>query len=180
MMRLFSGIAAVSMLVLLAAFMPQERPRQERAGQEGEFRFSLQQDSIRTARTNAVIDEKIAEVKKSIAGQEDKPASEVFKNLQAFKDSKASEIPGIMETWSRSLGTMCGHCHTVDQWAKDDKPEKQVARDMLAMLANINSKELPAIKNLDSKTPSILCWTCHEGRIKPPPPPWERRFRREG
>ncbi len=175
MMRLFSGIAGVSILVLLAAFSPQERPRQD-----GQRRFSPQQDSIRMARTNAIIDEKIAEVKKSIEGQEDKPASEVFKNLQMFKELKAGQIPGIMETWSHSLGTMCGHCHTVDQWAKDDKPEKQIARDMLAMLANINSKELSTIKNLDSKNPQISCWTCHEGRIKPPPPPWERQLRREG
>ncbi len=172
MVRWISGITAVGMLLLLAGFVPQERPRQG-----GEFRFSPQQDSVRMARTNAVIDEKIAEVKKSIAGQEDKPATEVFKNLQMFKNLKAGQIPGIMETWSHSLGTMCGHCHIVDQWAKDDKPEKQVARDMLAMLVDINTKELSTIKNLDSKNPSIACWTCHQGRVKPPAPPWERRFR---
>ena len=175
MMRFFSVIVAVFILAFLVAFSPQERPRQE-----GPRRFSPQQDSIRAARTNAVIDEKIAEVKKSIAGQEDKPASEVFKNLQMFKELKAGQIPGIMETWSHSLGTMCGHCHTVDQWAKEDKPEKQIARDMLSMLSNINQKELANIKNLDSKNPEISCWTCHVGRIKPPPPPWERQFRREG
>jgi hypothetical protein len=170
----------MGVLVFLCAFVPQEQPRHEQLGEGHEFRFSPQQDSVRAARTNAVIDEKTAEVRKSIAGQEDKAASEVFKNLQVFKELKAGQIPGIMETWSRSLGTMCGHCHIVDQWAKDDKPEKQIARDMLAMLGNINSKELSNIKNLDSKNPRISCWTCHQGRIKPPAPPWERRFRREG
>jgi hypothetical protein len=180
MMRLLSGIAAMGTLVLLEAFVPQERPQQERPGQGREFRFTPQQDSIRQARTNAVIDEKIAELKKSIAGQEEKPASEVFKNLQMVKGLKAGQIPDIMETWSHSLGTMCGHCHIVDQWAKDDKPEKQIARDMLAMLANINTKELANIKNLDSKNPQISCWTCHGGRVKPSLPPWERRARREG
>ena len=185
MKRLFYGGAGILAFVILAAFMPQEQPRQERPQQERpgerrEFRFSPQQDSIRMARTNAVIDAKIAELKKSIEGQEDKTASDVFKNLQMFKQLKAGQIPGIMETWSHSLGTMCGHCHIVDQWAKDDKPEKQIARDMLAMLGNINTKELSQIKNLDSKEPRISCWTCHQGRIKPPAPPWERRERREG
>ena len=168
------GASALVMLALLVGFSPQEQEKLRR-----EWRFSPQEDSVRFARMNAEINEKLEDVKKNIAGQEDKPASEVFKNLQMFKELKAGQIPGIMETWSRSLGTSCKHCHAVDQWAKDDKPEKQIGRDMLQMMGEINSKLLANIKNLDSKNPKISCWTCHEGRIKPPRPPWAREVRRE-
>jgi hypothetical protein len=174
MMRLLLGAAALSLLAVAIGFSPQDQQKPQR-----ERRFSPQEDSVRFARMNAEINEKLGDVKKSISGQEDKPASEVFKNLQMFKELKAGQIPGIMETWSRSLGTSCKHCHVVDQWAKEDKPEKQVARDMLQMVGEINSKLLANIKNLDSKNPKIACWTCHEGRIKPPRPPWAREVRRE-
>ncbi len=175
MMRLLLGASALSMLALVVGFSPQDQQKPQR-----QWHLSPQEDSVRFARMNAEINEKLGDVKKSIAGQEDKPASEVFKNLQMFKELKAGEIPGTMETWSRSLGTSCKHCHVVDQWAKDDKPEKQIGRDMLQMMGEINSKLLANIKNLDSKNPKIACWTCHEGRIKPPRPPWAREARREG
>jgi hypothetical protein len=172
-MRLLPVVALVISAVILVGFTPQEK-----SGPRGEWRFSPQEDSARFARTNAEVDQKLDEVRKSIAGQEDKPAGEVFKNLKMLGQLKASQIPGIMEFWSRSLGTSCQHCHVVDQWAKEDKPEKQIARDMASMVGEINSKLLVNIKNLDSKNPRIACWTCHEGRIKPPHPPWARNFRR--
>jgi hypothetical protein len=171
MMRLFVGVFVLILVTILAGFSPQdqEKPHQER-------RFSPQEDSARFARMNAEINEKLGDVRKSISGQEDKPATEVFKNLTMFKEVKAGQIPGIMETWSRSLGTSCKHCHVIDQWAKDDKPEKQIGRDMLHMMGEINTNLLANIKNLESKNPAISCWTCHEGRVKPPRPRWAREF----
>ena len=174
MMRTLLGTAVLGVLVLATGFAPQERPEPR-----GERHLSFQEDSARLARMNAEIKEKIEDVKKDIAGKEDQPAADVFKNLKMFKQLKAGQIPGIMESWSRSLGTSCQHCHVVDQWAKDDKPEKQIARDMLHMVGEINTNLLANIKNLDSKNPRIACWTCHEGRIKPPRPPWATEFRRK-
>jgi len=158
-MKSLFGVAALLGFVTLLGFMPQTKPEPTH-----DQHFSPQDDSTRTARMNAEISEKIEEVRKSIAGEEDKPASDVFKNLQMFKKLKAGQVPGIMESWSRSLGTSCQHCHVVDQWAKDDKPEKQIARDMLHMLGEINTNLLANIKNLDSKNPRISCWTCHRGQ----------------
>ena len=167
--RLILGASAFFMAISALGFAPQDQEKPHR-----EWHFSPQEDSARFARMNAEISEKLEDVKKSIVGQEDKPASEVFKNLLMFKQLKAGQVSGIMETWSRSLGTSCQHCHVVDQWAKDDKPEKQVARDMLHMMGEINTNLLANIKNLDSKNPRIACWTCHQGRIKPSRPPWAR------
>lgn len=167
-MRL-AGIAVLGS-VIVAGFMPQQQE------QRHEPRFGSQDDSARLARTHAEVQQKLEEVRKSIAGREDKPATEVFKNLQVLKDAKAGQVPGAMAAWSNALGTSCQHCHVVDQWAKDDKPEKQIARDMTAMVGEVNAK-LGSIKNLDSKNPRVMCWTCHQGRIKPPAPPWARNFR---
>ena len=69
--------------------------------------------------------------------------------------------------FSRSLGVRCSYCHVIGEWAKDDKPEKDVAREMLRMTASINRDFLPNIKNLKSEHPQVTCATCHRGQEKP-------------
>lgn len=110
----------------------------------------------------------LADLRKAIAGQEDKPAGEVFKNIQMFKAMPAGRLLKVMELgYARSLGVDCTHCHVAGQWEKEDKPTKQIARDMAAMAANINKELLPKIKNLKSAEPVINCTTCHRGQTKP-------------
>lgn len=110
----------------------------------------------------------IAELKKSIAGRENEPAEKVFKNIQMFKGMPAGRVLRIMELgYARSLGVTCTHCHIPGAWEKDDKPTKQVARDMAAMVGAINNQHLKQIKNLKSETPGVNCTTCHRGQTKP-------------
>lgn len=110
----------------------------------------------------------LADLRKAIAGQEEKPAGEVFKNIQMFKAMPAGRLLKVMELgYAKSLGVDCTHCHVAAQWEKEDKPTKQIARDMAAMAANINKELLPKIKNLKSAEPVINCTTCHRGQIKP-------------
>ena len=112
--------------------------------------------------------QKIAELTKRIAGQEDKPAGEVFKNIQILKAMPAVRLLKVMELgYSKSLGVNCAHCHVVDQWEKDDKPTKQIAREMIKMAGTINSDYLKNIKNLKSDNPIINWTTCHRGQLKP-------------
>ena len=110
----------------------------------------------------------LADLRKAIAGQEDKPAGAVFKNIQMFKAMPAGRLLKVMELgYAKSLGVDCTHCHVAGQWEKEDKPTKQIARDMAAMAANINKELLPKIKNLKSAEPVINCTTCHRGQTKP-------------
>jgi hypothetical protein len=110
----------------------------------------------------------LAELRKRIAGQEEKPAEQVFKNIQLLKGVPAGRLLRIMEMgYSRSLGVNCTHCHVPGEWEKDDKPTKQIARDMAAMMATINTQHLKQIKNLRSENPTINCTTCHRGQTKP-------------
>jgi hypothetical protein len=110
----------------------------------------------------------LADLRKTIAGQEQKPAGEVFKNIQMFKAMPAGRLLRVMELgYAKSLGVNCTHCHVAGQWEKEDKPTKQIARDMAAMVTNINQEQLKKIKNLKSPDPVINCTTCHRGQTKP-------------
>ena len=112
--------------------------------------------------------QKLAELNKQIAGKENLPAEQVFKNIQVLKGIPAGRLLRIMELgYSRSLGVNCTHCHVVDQWDKDDKPTKPIAREMSKMVQNINNDLLKPIKNLKGPNPVVNCTTCHRGQIKP-------------
>ena len=112
--------------------------------------------------------QKLAELNKQIAGKENLPAEQVFKNIQILKGIPAGRLLRIMELgYSRSLGVNCTHCHVVDQWDKDDKPTKPIAREMSKMVQTINNDLLKPIKNLKGPNSVINCTTCHRGQIKP-------------
>jgi len=118
----------------------------------------------------------LAELRGAIAGKADKPAVEVFKNIRQYKGVAAGRLLRIMEFgFNRSLGVDCTHCHVAGQWELDDKPTKQIAREMSAMVATINSEHLKKIPNLKSTNPSVNCTTCHRGQTRPalelPDPP---------
>ncbi|MEK6333792.1 MAG: c-type cytochrome [Acidobacteriota bacterium] len=107
-------------------------------------------------------------LRKAIAGQENKPAEEVFKNIQMLKGMPAGRLLRVMEMgFARSLGVSCTHCHVADAWDKEDKPTKQITRDMYAMVSVINNDQLKKIKNLKGPNSIVNCTTCHRGQTKP-------------
>ena len=113
-------------------------------------------------------DSLMREVLERIKGREQAPAESVFKNIRILKGTPAGRLPRIMNMgFGRSLGVGCKHCHVAGHWAEEDKPQKQVTRDMWAMMGTINSELLPKIKNLKSERPQINCTTCHRGSVKP-------------
>lgn len=120
----------------------------------------------------AIFDQKaaLAKLKEQIKGRENEPAEKVFKNVTTpmLKSGPASRLLAVMEFgYARSLGVDCTHCHVADKWEVEDRPQKQIARDMSAMVGRINGELLKGIKNLSSTTPTVNCTTCHRGEIKP-------------
>jgi len=110
----------------------------------------------------------IAKLKEQIKGKEQEPAEKVFKNIQSMKGFPAGRLLAVMEFgYARSLGVNCTHCHTPEKWEAEDKPTKQVAREMSTMVKTINNDLLKNIKNLGSATPAVNCTTCHRGQVKP-------------
>ncbi len=110
----------------------------------------------------------VNEVLALIKGKEEMPAEQVFKNIQVFEGRTAAQLLNVMNRgFSNSLGVSCSHCHVIGQYDKEDKPEKEIARDMLAMVNTINGTHLKNIPNLKSPNPTVNCGTCHNGRPRP-------------
>ncbi len=91
---------------------------------------------------------------------DNRPAGEVYKNLQLFQKLPASRLDRVMETLNKMLGVECTHCHVQDQWEREDVEAKQTARKMFGMIGAI------AEEHFDGKF-KVACWTCHRGSTKP-------------
>lgn len=124
-----------------------------------------------TSETDSVAREReryVADVRKAIAGKEQQPASQVFKNVKMLTNVPAARLLAIMNTgYGKSLGVSCTHCHIAGEWDREDKPQKQIARDMSAMAGTINNQLLKNIANLKGPSPVVNCTTCHRGQVKP-------------
>jgi hypothetical protein len=95
----------------------------------------------------------------------DKPAEQVYKNIQVMKGVPASRLMPAMNRLTQFLGVDCAHCHVPDALDKDDKPAKQTARKMFELVRTINA-------TLNSNR--VTCYTCHRGQPRPasmPPAP---------
>jgi len=92
--------------------------------------------------------------------QDDRPAEEVYKNIQVFKGVPSKRILAIMGGFKMALGVDCTHCHVQDQWDKDDLKPKLVARKMVSMVLEINNKLLADVGK-------VSCYTCHRGDPHP-------------
>ena len=86
------------------------------------------------------------------------------KNAQVLKGLSRDQINWAMGFISQSLGVTCDFCHVRNengmQYERDDKKEKQTARDMLRMVKSINAQNF---KDQDR----VTCATCHNGRSYP-------------
>jgi hypothetical protein len=112
-------------------------------------------------------DPEVTALLQQIKGQENKPAGEVFKNVQLLKTIPAGRFLRIMDVgYSRSLGIGCDHCHSEDRWEADEKRPKLAAREMIVMVQEINRK-LESMEHIDTSEPQINCTTCHRGYVKP-------------
>ena len=110
-------------------------------------------------------------ISKQIAGHEQEPSGQVFKNIQVdfLKKVPAGRLLLIMnQGYSRALGVNCKHCHVEDDFSKDDKRPKRCARDMALMHFSIN-QQLVKMQNLAPNPDGhfINCSTCHRGQIDP-------------
>ncbi len=158
----FLSVAAITILGTLSIFLFNGDSRLETS-------ISAQTNPSPTP-APAEFDQKaaLAKLREQIKGRENEPASAVFKNIQTMKDRPAGQLLAVMEFgYSRSLGVTCTHCHVADKWESENKPQKQIARDMAAMVATLNGTTLKAIKNLKSASPTINCTTCHRGQVVP-------------
>lgn len=105
------------------------------------------------------------------------PEERHFKNLKVLpKDISMDDLDKVMDNFKESLGVKCGFCHAPSKdstvhrpdFASDDKPEKNIARQMMKMSGKINKKYFSYNKNDQSQLlPTVECMTCHHGKPRP-------------
>ncbi len=96
-----------------------------------------------------------------------------FKNLQVLpKDITKEQLDKIMRGFNGALGVKCIFCHVHEgedfrqgwDYAKDDKGEKKIAREMLKMTISINSTYFNFENSERPDTIRVVsCNTCHRG-----------------
>lgn len=107
----------------------------------------------------------IAKLEAQIAGKEQLPAEEVWKNIQTFRGMPAIRVLRIMEqAFVPNLGVNCSSCHVTGQWESDDKNPKKIARQMWVMRAQWQEEARAASGN---PLAVVTCYTCHKGQAKP-------------
>jgi len=100
-----------------------------------------------------------------VAASADAERQQAPQNLQVLpKDMTMEQITQTMQSIRQALGVQCTHCHVggpADR-AKDDKPEKTMARNMMKMVQNLND-----MLGGTAEAPMVTCFTCHRGALKP-------------
>lgn len=102
------------------------------------------------------------------------PAS--FKNLQLLpKHATAGVVIGTMKGFANNLGVRCQFCHVGKEglpleqfdFVSDTIPQKQTARAMMRLTADINKQLDAAIPRTAGAEARVTCITCHRGSSTP-------------
>lgn len=97
-----------------------------------------------------------------------------FTNLQVLpKDIAKADLVMKMREIASELNLRCHNCHVGPDdlegmdFATDEKPTKQAAREMLRMVQAVNAAvtKLPA---REEPRQTLSCYTCHRGAQRPP------------
>ena len=97
------------------------------------------------------------------------------KNLQVLpKDWPGTRLQPVMIGFTRALGVRCSYCHKGEEgkplstfdFASDENPNKNRAREMLRMLGSIDD-HLKKIQPSGDQRVNMWCHTCHRGRPRP-------------
>ncbi len=103
---------------------------------------------------------------------------EDYKNLKVLpKTTTKKELLGTMKGFAIGLGVRCTHCHvgvegadfSTFDFASDERPPKELARQMLKMVRDLNANTIAKLNTGREKRLEVQCATCHRGKNIPPP-----------
>ena len=94
--------------------------------------------------------------------------------LQVLQALPEPQLFIMMNLVADSLGVRCDYCHVQSKpdltktpanvggwvWDSDDTPAKKIARDMMKMVVDLNTK------SFDGRS-RVTCYTCHQGALDP-------------
>jgi len=86
-----------------------------------------------------------------------------YRSIKVLTDLPCTELQLAMQSIAASLGVGCDHCHVTGPgggFDRDDKETKDRAREMMRMVAEINTRAFEGRS-------VVACATCHHGESKP-------------
>jgi tetratricopeptide (TPR) repeat protein len=90
--------------------------------------------------------------------------------IQAQAPAQSRRGPAVdMQMVAESLGVQCEYCHTAGAVTASGKPRLEVAREMIAMTADLNLRVQFATAKPQSDAVRVDCSTCHHGVPVPKP-----------
>ncbi|MBI1756298.1 MAG: photosynthetic reaction center cytochrome c subunit [Fimbriimonas ginsengisoli] len=92
--------------------------------------------------------------------QEGKTTEQEYKHIESFKGIPAGELLPAMRFMSASLGVKCVFCHNTEDFPSEEKPQKQRARQMIAMQRQID-------RAFFAGQGEVTCTSCHNGHTSP-------------
>ena len=95
-------------------------------------------------------------------GGTQRPAAKNLKVLAAN-----TEIPFVMQNFSKALGVQCSYCHVQGDFSSDANPKKDIARKMIAMVRQIDLSFPSTAGQFPDGYYEVDCITCHRGSVKP-------------
>jgi len=91
---------------------------------------------------------------------------DTFQNLQIFpEDISKDQLKKAMKGFTAALGVKCTYCHILDEYDKDEKEHKLVARKMIKLVDFMRQNADTYFKE-DTETELIACATCHHGEAE--------------
>jgi len=95
-------------------------------------------------------------------------------NLKVLpKNISHDDLDKVMDGFKAALGVKCNFCHSPRKdnpkkldFASDENPKKEIARDMMRMTNKINKKYFHE-KDKEGKLTNISCASCHNGKEEP-------------
>lgn len=107
-----------------------------------------------------------------------RPPADTHKNLKVLpKNISHDDLDKVMDEWKEALGVKCNFCHAPQKdnprkidYASDEKPEKNIAREMYKMTNRINKKFFHYKKTPEKPVAPVGCMTCHHGKAHPEEP----------
>jgi hypothetical protein len=92
------------------------------------------------------------------------------------RSTAVTQVIGMMRNITSDLGVRCQFCHVGEEglpleqfdFISDEKRNKQVARQMMRMVEEIN-RRVDTLPGLASSPVAVTCATCHRGVTRPVP-----------
>lgn len=135
-------------------------------------RKQVQQTGYRGTGTNQIVDvDRIVKASAipappyELPADQGPPARETYQNVQVLGDTSTEQfnlLMAQMNQWIAPPEQGCNYCHNPENMASDEKYTKIVARRMLQMTRNINSRWVSHVK-----ATKVTCYTCHRGNAVP-------------